>query len=111
MLQLILLQRQFGRDFYQQDTGIPQGSKVSSLLCSYLYGHMEKHLLPFAAADDCVSAKIKCLSGNSADAGQSAAYADHRRLYLHYAAAGSSRAVLTNDERRCVGQPFEIPTC
>lgn len=28
--------------YYAQRTGIPQGSRVSSLLCSYFYGHMEK---------------------------------------------------------------------
>lgn len=45
---------QFGKDYYKQDTGIPQGSKVSSLLCSYFYGHMESQLLRLAAAEDCV---------------------------------------------------------
>ncbi|MCL7046902.1 hypothetical protein MKW94_018799, partial [Papaver nudicaule] len=39
---------QVGQDFYLQKVGIPQGSIVSSLLCSFYYAHMEtKVLLPF----------------------------------------------------------------
>ncbi|XP_026428472.1 telomerase reverse transcriptase-like [Papaver somniferum] len=39
---------QVGQDFYLQKIGIPQGSIVSSFLCSFYYAHMEtKVLLPF----------------------------------------------------------------
>ncbi|KAI5453708.1 Telomerase reverse transcriptase [Naganishia albida] len=36
-----------GPEFYKQKTGIPQGSKVSSLLCTLYYGHMEQAHLSF----------------------------------------------------------------
>lgn len=37
-----------GSKFYLQARGIPQGSVVSTLLCSFFYGHMEKKMIfPF----------------------------------------------------------------
>ncbi|CAL9135887.1 unnamed protein product [Musa acuminata var. zebrina] len=36
---------QVGQNFYLQKVGIPQGSVLSSLLCSYYYGHMERSLI------------------------------------------------------------------
>ncbi|XWS74612.1 hypothetical protein CRYUN_Cryun01aG0013400 [Craigia yunnanensis] len=36
---------QFNKKFYLQGMGIPQGSVLSSLLCSLYYGHMEKHVI------------------------------------------------------------------
>jgi telomerase reverse transcriptase len=38
---------QIGPEFFKQKTGIPQGSKVSSLLCTLYYGHMERSHLRF----------------------------------------------------------------
>ncbi|KAF9600096.1 hypothetical protein IFM89_002569 [Coptis chinensis] len=41
---MLLLEKQF----YLQEVGIPQGSAVSSLLCSYYYAHMERNVIfPF----------------------------------------------------------------
>lgn len=34
-----------GSHYYLQKLGIPQGSVLSSLLCSVFFGHLEKHLL------------------------------------------------------------------
>ncbi|KAH9844449.1 Telomerase ribonucleoprotein complex - RNA binding domain [Teratosphaeria destructans] len=36
-----------GRRFYRQRRGIPQGSIVSSLLCSYMYAELERQVLGF----------------------------------------------------------------
>ncbi|KAL2612832.1 hypothetical protein R1flu_024524 [Riccia fluitans] len=36
---------QMGKQFYQQTVGIPQGSTISSILCSLFYGHFESHRL------------------------------------------------------------------
>jgi len=36
-----------GKRFYRQKKGIPQGSIVSSLLCSYIYGELERTILGF----------------------------------------------------------------
>lgn len=36
---------QFDKKFYLQDVGIPQGSILSSLLCSFYYGHMEREVI------------------------------------------------------------------
>jgi telomerase reverse transcriptase len=36
-----------GKKFYRQKNGIPQGSVLSSLLCNFFYGKLEKHELSF----------------------------------------------------------------
>lgn len=36
-----------GKKFYRQKTGIPQGSVLSSLLCSYIYAELEREVLGF----------------------------------------------------------------
>ena len=36
-----------GKRFYRQKNGIPQGSIVSSLLCSYIYAELEREVLGF----------------------------------------------------------------
>ncbi|XP_020575931.1 telomerase reverse transcriptase isoform X2 [Phalaenopsis equestris] len=54
MLQRVLAEHlkhnilQIGPDYYLQEVGISQGSILSSLLCSFYYGHLEKNvILPF----------------------------------------------------------------
>ncbi|PAV16223.1 telomerase reverse transcriptase [Pyrrhoderma noxium] len=37
-----------GQDYYRQRVGIPQGSVLSTLLCSFFYGHLEEEELKFA---------------------------------------------------------------
>lgn len=41
-----------GKGFYQQVTGIPQGSTLSTLFCNFLYGDLELSKLSFAMNDD-----------------------------------------------------------
>eukprot|EP00127_Corallochytrium_limacisporum_P004750 Clim_evm104s172 gene=Clim_evmTU104s172 len=41
-----------GSQFYIQIKGIPQGSVLSTLLCNFYYGHMEKHVLPQKVLDN-----------------------------------------------------------
>ncbi|KAH9575749.1 hypothetical protein CY35_01G126800 [Sphagnum magellanicum] len=42
-----------GSKYYQQKVGIPQGSVLSSLLCSLFYGHLDTHiLLPLLQSSD-----------------------------------------------------------
>lgn len=38
---------QIGKNYYRQRTGIPQGSIVSSLLCSFFYAELEREVLGF----------------------------------------------------------------
>lgn len=38
---------QIGKKYYRQKTGIPQGSLVSSLLCSFFYAELEREMLAF----------------------------------------------------------------
>lgn len=39
---------QLGGNFYLQEVGIPQGSVLSTLLCSFYYGHLERNVIfPF----------------------------------------------------------------
>lgn len=40
-----------GKKFYRQKAGIPQGSIVSSLLCSYFYAELEREVLDFIQDD------------------------------------------------------------
>ncbi|KJE96616.1 hypothetical protein CAOG_06915 [Capsaspora owczarzaki ATCC 30864] len=40
-----------GKRFYRQRAGISQGSLLSTLLCSYYYGHIESQILPPLPAD------------------------------------------------------------
>ncbi|KJX95147.1 telomerase reverse transcriptase like protein [Zymoseptoria brevis] len=40
-----------GNRFYRQKIGIPQGSIVSSLLCSYFYAELERHVLSFVGGN------------------------------------------------------------
>ncbi|WVQ79296.1 hypothetical protein IAT38_001393 [Cryptococcus sp. DSM 104549] len=42
---------QIGKKFYRQKTGIPQGSKVSSLLCSIFYSYLENEHLAFTRGE------------------------------------------------------------
>lgn len=37
--------------FYVQCQGVPQGSVLSTLLCSLCYGHMEEQLFPWIQQD------------------------------------------------------------
>ncbi|KAJ3343491.1 hypothetical protein HDU93_008150 [Gonapodya sp. JEL0774] len=41
-----------GKKFYRQIVGIPQGSVLSSLLCSFFYGDLERNVLSFTTGDD-----------------------------------------------------------
>jgi hypothetical protein len=56
---LILPREQIGSAFYRQAKGIPQGSVVSTYLCSLLYADMERKHLAFTQASD--SVRHSCL--------------------------------------------------
>jgi telomerase reverse transcriptase len=43
-----------GARVYRQKQGIPQGSIVSSLLCSYFYAELERHVLSFVTANNSI---------------------------------------------------------
>ncbi|KAB2578511.1 Telomerase reverse transcriptase [Lasiodiplodia theobromae] len=47
-----------GKKFYRQKTGIPQGSVLSSLLCSFFYAELEADLLDFLTADTSVLLRL-----------------------------------------------------
>ena len=42
---------QIGKKYYEQKTGIPQGSVLSSILCNFFYADLEREKLSFIAAD------------------------------------------------------------
>lgn len=46
-----LMRRQIGQNYYRQIVGIPQGSVLSSILCSFCYGDMERTSLRFTLED------------------------------------------------------------
>lgn len=48
----------FGKEFYRQKTGIPQGSVLSSLLCNFFYAELEAKLLGFLTNDSSVLLRL-----------------------------------------------------
>jgi telomerase reverse transcriptase len=42
----------FGKKFYRQKKGIPQGSILSSILCNFFYAELEREELSFALTED-----------------------------------------------------------
>ncbi|CAG8484347.1 6424_t:CDS:10 [Paraglomus brasilianum] len=49
---LELLEEHVDDKYYKQHTGIPQGSIISTLLCSYFFNEMEREKLPFVRDED-----------------------------------------------------------
>lgn len=47
-----------GKKFYRQKQGIPQGSVLSSTLCNYFYGDLEKQHLGFLDSEDCLLLRL-----------------------------------------------------
>ena len=47
-----------GKRFFRQKTGIPQGSILSSILCSYFYAELERDVLDFAQGSDCLLLRL-----------------------------------------------------
>jgi telomerase reverse transcriptase len=43
-----------GKSYYKQVVGIPQGSILSSILCSFFYGDLEEKRMPWHKDPDCV---------------------------------------------------------
>lgn len=56
-----------GNEYYRQVVGIPQGSVLSAILCSFFYGDLERRAYKFTEDPDCVrtspySGTRKCTS-------------------------------------------------
>lgn len=49
---------QIGKTYYRQKAGIPQGSIVSSLLCSFFYAELEQTMLGFLNNGDCLLLRL-----------------------------------------------------
>jgi telomerase reverse transcriptase len=47
-----------GKKFYRQKAGIPQGSVLSSMLCSYFYADLEMQMLSFLDNEDCLLLRL-----------------------------------------------------
>lgn len=47
-----------GKKFFRQKTGIPQGSVLSSLLCTYFYAGLEKECLAFLKEDESILLRL-----------------------------------------------------
>ncbi|TID27305.1 telomerase reverse transcriptase [Venturia nashicola] len=47
-----------GRKYYRQKNGIPQGSVLSSLLCNFFYGSLEKDILQFTQRADSILIRL-----------------------------------------------------
>ena len=47
-----------GNEYYRQVVGIPQGSVLSAILCSFFYGDLERRVYKFTEDADCVRASL-----------------------------------------------------
>ena len=47
-----------GKKYFRQRSGIPQGSVLSSLLCSFFYGRLEREVLGFLNCDDTILLRL-----------------------------------------------------
>jgi telomerase reverse transcriptase len=47
-----------GKKYYRQKNGIPQGSILSSLLCNFFYGKLEKEVLGFVGRPDTILLRL-----------------------------------------------------
>ncbi|KAK9123509.1 hypothetical protein Sjap_013111 [Stephania japonica] len=78
-----------GQNFYLQEGGIPQGSVISPLLCSFYYGHLERKVIfPFLEKVDnnhLLEPSRGDLSGNicNADAIKNGVKDDCSKLHFH----------------------------
>ncbi|KAG6001439.1 hypothetical protein E4U21_004328 [Claviceps maximensis] len=48
----------FGKKYYRQKRGIPQGSVLSSFLCNYFYADLERKHLGFLSESDCLLMRL-----------------------------------------------------
>ncbi|KAG6081498.1 hypothetical protein E4U16_007334 [Claviceps sp. LM84 group G4] len=48
----------FGKKYYRQKRGIPQGSVLSSFLCNYFYADLERTHLGFLSGSDCLLMRL-----------------------------------------------------
>lgn len=47
-----------GKRYYRQKRGIPQGSILSSILCNFFYAELEREVLSFALASNCLLLRL-----------------------------------------------------
>lgn len=47
--------KQIGKDYYKQKVGVPQGSVLSAILCSFFYGDLERRKMRFTSEKGSVS--------------------------------------------------------
>jgi telomerase reverse transcriptase len=47
-----------GKKYFRQRNGIPQGSVLSSLLCSFFYGELERKVLGFLDSEECLLLRL-----------------------------------------------------
>ncbi|GJJ08683.1 hypothetical protein Clacol_002902 [Clathrus columnatus] len=57
MLKHAIMVDQIGADYYRQVVGIPQGSALSTILCAFFYGDLERRQYNFTTDPDC---KLLC---------------------------------------------------
>jgi telomerase reverse transcriptase len=75
---------QVGSRLFRQKEGIPQGSKISSLLCSFFYSHLEREHLGWINQPGSVRFPISVSTLYAVADAWSAFIAIHRRLHAHH---------------------------
>lgn len=89
-----------GSNYYRQSVGIPQGSVLSTILCSFFYGDLEKSFTAFSEHSGSVSviemtsftmSKLVYISG--------VIQADWR-LHVHHNKPSQGKRILRHDDQR-----------
>ncbi|XP_077213172.1 telomerase reverse transcriptase isoform X2 [Tasmannia lanceolata] len=92
---------QVGQNFYLQEVGIPQGSVLSSLLCSFYYGHLERNVIFPWLRKICEHCTIRCENFRELGISRCLHDSDHTSLQSDSTCGGP---IPSNDDVTCPGR-------
>ena len=87
-----------GSSYYRQSVGIPQGSVLSTILCSFFYGDLEKRFTAFSEDTGSVSGTetIRLVIFKSVDI--TGTVQVDRRLHVHHDKFLKGKSIFRHDE-------------
>lgn len=94
-------QVKIGSSYYHQSVGIPQGSVLSMILCSFLYGALEKVFEEYSEDIGSVSwNEMSIMTTKSWLQLFTGIVQTNRWLYVHHNKLWQSQRILRDDEQR-----------
>ncbi|CAG8450550.1 5243_t:CDS:10 [Paraglomus occultum] len=120
---LDLLEEHIDDKYYRQHTGIPQGSIISTLLCSYFFNEMEQEKFPFVRDEDSLLLRyIDDFLFISLDKGKAEKFLSVMfEGHSHYGCLVNKAKSMTNFETeicghkmgygRAIEEPIDFPWC